>query len=154
MAQLKSWALTVCLSCILLAFLEAGMPAKKTARVIKLVTGLYILIILSAPLTGFLQSIPAFSATWQNADSQEELPTQEAVLRAAEDSLAQTLQEELAQEGIETMETAVTLGFDARGEIAAQRIVVHLADRAQADAARQTTKTLFGTDEVLEISGE
>ena len=154
MAELKNWALTVCISCILLSFLEAGMPAKKTGRVIKLVTGLYILIILAAPLSSFLKALPHFSAAAQSTEPMQELSTQEAVLHAAEESLAQTLKEELAKEGIDAPVTAVRLGFDPQEEIVAQQVVVRLADSSQAEAAERTAKSLFGTDAVLEISGE
>ena len=154
MPQLKSWALSVCICCILLSFLEASLPAKKTAHVIKLVTGLYILIILAAPLLSFLQKLPGIDFSPPSDAAVSQIDTSAPVLAAAEQNLNAAVAAELQKEGIEPSEVLAALVYESDGALSAKQITVRLSKGQDVQKAKRVLRALFSFDTEINISEE
>lgn len=129
MDAVRQWALRVCICCAMAGALQLLLPAKGTAKVIKTVLALYILV---SVLT------PARAAGWGEVRAQLEQPLGAAVLPGASDELVRTaalaaleerLTAQLASEGIEAQ-------VSAREEGEQLGITAFLRDETQADQAR------------------
>lgn len=154
MPQLKSWALSVCICCILLSFLEASLPAKKTAHVIKLVTGLYILIILATPFLSFLQKLPELEVQPFGEASVSQIDTSASVLASAEKNLEAAITQELKKEGVEPKEVLATLTYKTDTELSAQKVEVLLPKGQDLQKASRTVHALFPAETEITISEE
>ncbi len=134
MDAIRQWALQVCICCALAGVLQMLLPAKGSARVIKTVLAMYILVSLLTP---------AERADWSEVRRQLEAPLQvqaadaesgadrlieETALRA----LSSRLTAQLAREGIEA---EVTVDAGSATSDAALQVTADLRDHTQAERA-------------------
>ena len=135
MELLRQWAMRVCVSCVLAGALGQALPAKGSAKVIKTVLALYILVSVLAPvqhtdwaaLRRQLAQLPQTPASGGITD------TGSLVSQTALEALSSHLTSQLAQEGIEAEVTVNAV--DTQEEDGTLAVTVMLRDAAQAGQA-------------------
>lgn len=141
MELLRQWAIRVCVSCVLAGALGNTLPAKGSAKVIKTVLALYILVSVLAPvqrtdwaaLRRQLAQLPRAPASGEMTD------TDPLVSQTALEALSSYLTSRLVQEGIEAEVTVKA--NDMQETEGALSVTAILRDAEQASRAEAI---LFG----------
>lgn len=135
MELLRQWAMRVCISCVLAGALGQLLPAKGSARVIKTVVALYILVSVLAPvqradwsaLRRQLQQLTQLSAPAVMPD------TDALIGQTASEALSSYLTLQLSQQGIEA--TVSVKAADPDAPEGGLQVTAMLRDTAQAGEA-------------------
>lgn len=138
MELLRQWALRVCVSCILAGTLELLLPAKGSARVIKTVLALYILVSVLAPVQktdwGLLRR--QLTETLRTGVSDTGSQADALVEQAALDALSSRLTLQLEQEGIEAQVEVTALEKEEQTAGTLQ-VLAALRDETQTEQAQE-----------------
>ena len=135
MELLRQWAMRVCVSCVLAGALGQLLPAKGSARVIKTVVALYILVSVLAPVqhTDWAALRRQLTQLPQSAVPAAAPDTGTLVGQTALESLSSYLASQLAQEGIGAVVTVEAADQDVpEGGL---QVTATLRDMAQAGEA-------------------
>lgn len=142
MEQLRAWTLSFCFACIVAGLLGQFSIERKRFSVIKLVLALYILTAALVPLrSGEGVQPPRIVEAAQTVAAPD---TGALVLAQAEQQLAGTIGQALAQAGIEHRAVSVRLTQGSE-TVEVERVCVTAAPE-QENAVRQTVRNVIGAD--------
>ncbi len=132
---MKQWALTICVACVLAGGLELFLPQKEYKKSIKSVLALYILVVIVRPIP---------TVEWGNMGSllaRQEVSAVDYSGYAAtleEDALRASLQQALAEQGVQAAVRSVSPGPPLTVTVATD----------DPEAARQILQQALGTQQV------
>lgn len=137
MELLRQWAMRVCVSCVLAGALGQALPAKGSAKVIKTVLALYILVSVLAPVqrTDWAALRRQLAQLPQTLVSEGAADAGSLVSQTALEALSSHLASRLSGEGIEA--EVIVKAADPQEADGALAVTAILRDAAQASQAEE-----------------
>lgn len=155
MALLRHWAYTLCLAAVLLSVLQGILPVKNMSAVIKLVAGIYILLLLLTPVQAYsvgsnILDVETGSGTTDTIDLTQ------AVRQQTEKLLSDKIVQALQLEGITDVTVEVDSSINSANQLELNLVTIRcdqILDFETVEQALRNTLEYLPPYEVMNTDG-
>lgn len=142
MSEIRAWAYTLCMASVLLGVLRGILPVKSTSAVIKLVFGLYILLLLLTPAQTYVQR--GFSFVFDLPKTQDvTIDLTDAVVQQTQKLLQDALTEAFLAAGYPLSEAKVS-GKVQDGSFSVEQVMLYSENTIDTNTAQQLLQQTLG----------